>query len=194
MTSATAIWTTRLITWPRMIFFCHKPCSRKWQSMNLRATIMGRQWSAKTTTWRYLNRKAPTAGIAQPTVSFKDTVLCKIIRLTLFSSLLLHNAENSNTNAMHTAAYPYNFPDFSNNDMNMQSELKPPIHMDIPAGESRFDSDRTLEFSLCKFSVHYHSLRTVTFSFNFEVKSSGKGARKMRRDKNSLIQFERLLK
>lgn len=96
----------------------------------------------------------------------------------LFSFQFTHNAENPNTNAMHNAAYPYNFPDFSSNDMTMQNELKPPIHMDIPAGESRFDSDRTLEFSLCKLSLHYHSLRTVTFSFNFEVKSSGKGARK----------------
>ncbi|CRK93310.1 CLUMA_CG006853, isoform B [Clunio marinus] len=41
--------------------------------------------------------------------------------------------QNSNMNSMHNATFPYNFSDFSNNDMTMQNESKPSIHMDIPA-------------------------------------------------------------
>lgn len=35
---------------------------------------------------------------------------------------------------MHNTSYPYNFSDFSNNEMSMQNETRS-IHMDIPAGE-----------------------------------------------------------
>lgn len=45
-------------------------------------------------------------------------------------------AENSNANAMQNATFPsYNFPDYGNNDLTMQNELKPSIHMDIPPGK-----------------------------------------------------------
>lgn len=47
------------------------------------------------------------------------------------------NTESTNSNAMQSTSYPYNFSDFSNADMTMQGEMKPSIHMDIPAGEKR---------------------------------------------------------
>lgn len=70
---------------------------------------------------------------------------------------------------MQNATYsPYNFSDYGNNDMTMQqqNELKPPIHMDIPAGEKNSGLDAIFEFFLNSFYAnfrHYHSLRNVTF-------------------------------
>ncbi|CRK93312.1 CLUMA_CG006853, isoform C [Clunio marinus] len=52
--------------------------------------------------------------------------------------------QNSNMNSMHNATFPYNFSDFSNNDMTMQNESKPSIHMDIPAGTSTNLSNVTI--------------------------------------------------
>lgn len=51
----------------------------------------------------------------------------------------LSPAENSNAHSMQNSTFsPYNFSDYGNNDMTMQNELKPSIHMDIPAGENSF--------------------------------------------------------
>lgn len=92
---------------------------------------------------------------------------------SLFSQIgkfYFSRVENPNANAMQNATFPYNFPEFaSNNDLTMQNEMKPSIHMDIPAGEK-------IQFLRCNFFrkknfffmqiCHYHSLRNITFLFS----------------------------
>lgn len=106
--------------------------------------------------WRCRSRRAPT------TPSGDRIVSCPHFN---FHEPQSDNSPQSETsNAMHNAAsFPYNFSDFSaNHDMTLQNEMKPTVHMDIPAGES--NSIVILVYCWLHFMqiYHYHSLRNVT--------------------------------
>lgn len=58
-----------------------------------------------------------------------------------FHRLLKFSRPAENSNMQNATFSPYNnFSDYSNNDMTMQNDLKPSIHMDIPAGERKIFS------------------------------------------------------
>lgn len=90
------------------------------------------------------------------------------------------SAENSNANAMQNTTFsPYNFSDYANSDMTLPSELKPSIHMDIPAGEElNFHCNFVILWAAFMQICHCHSLRNVTSFSLTPPQPPRQGARK----------------